>query len=109
MPLDTDLLLEYFRNREGHGRGQMLHNAAFYLLHRILEWQRFDDLDSLTAFCRDPENLEPWLPSESDRVILSAGLTDGLQEFCGLTPWGGLSEYSDREGFGAACCCLYQG
>jgi hypothetical protein len=81
MAIDSDLIVEHFKNRHGHGRGEFLHNAAYYLIRMILSQRSFQSVHDLTTFCENPENLRWWLPSESDRIIFSDGLLEGLQEF----------------------------
>ncbi len=78
--LDSGIILAHFLRRRSHDWGQYLHNVAYHLMRMILTQQEFDSLESLMAFCGAPENLRPWLPAEADRIILSRGLTQGLNE-----------------------------
>jgi hypothetical protein len=80
MPVDKEPILDYFGGRSGHGRGQLLHEAAYYLMRIIFMNRDFESIDKLIDFCGNPENLHPWLPNETDRIVLSAGLRDGLQD-----------------------------
>jgi hypothetical protein len=73
-------ILAHFQQRRGRGRGRYLHNVAYHLIRIILGQREFDSLESLIAFCDDPDNLCPWLPMEADRIILSNGLVQGLRE-----------------------------
>ncbi|MBP7933417.1 MAG: hypothetical protein KA354_02105 [Phycisphaerae bacterium] len=74
----TDRIVRYFRRRCGEGR--ILHNAACHLLQLILEQPGTDRVEDLMAFCGNPENLKPWLPNETDRLIFSEGLLEGLRD-----------------------------
>ncbi len=89
MTSETDWILRYFRRRCGHGR--ILHNAACHLVQLILERVRSDRIEDLMAFCANPENLRPWLPTETDRFIFSEGLLEGLRH---------LASRSGRDGSG---------
>jgi hypothetical protein len=80
MPVDKEPILDYFSGRSGHGRGPLLHETAYYLMRIIFMNRDFDDLDQLIDFCGNPENLHAWLPNETDRIVLSAALRDGLQD-----------------------------
>lgn len=73
-------ILAHFRTRAGHGSRQDLRRVTYHLLEMILARYEFDDVDSLLAFCKNSKNLQTWLPSESDRVIFSAWLVEGLLE-----------------------------
>lgn len=86
-PLTQSRIREHFRHRTGRGRGQYLHDTAHYLIEIILERCDFEDVGSLIAFCEDPDNLRPWLPTEADRIIFSEGLVQGLREITSATLW----------------------
>ncbi len=73
-------VLDGFRDRTGNGHDRHVHDIAYHLLRLILARRDFDDIKALIEFCEDPENFETWLPSESDRVIFSAGIVERLQE-----------------------------
>ncbi len=79
-PLDRTKILDYFSRRNGSGSGRHLHGVAFYLMEHILSQRQFEDIESLEAFCRKPDNLGPWLPSEADRIVFGGGLVEGLGE-----------------------------
>lgn len=79
-PVQRSVILAHFRQRRGRGRGRYLHNIAYHLMRNILEQQEFDSLQSLIAFCDDPDNLRLWVIMEADRIILSDGLVQGLRE-----------------------------
>jgi hypothetical protein len=86
MPIKDDSILEYFSRRDGHGRGSFLHRAAFHLMRIILMSRDFASLEELMSFCADPDKLRPWLPNETDRIILSAGLQDNLRDMIADRP-----------------------
>jgi|GEM_PF-1876810 len=71
-------ILAFFQRHIGHGREQHLHNIGYHLMAMILERHDSDDVDSLIAFCEDPDNLQPWLPSEADRIVFSDMLVERL-------------------------------
>lgn len=79
MATEAHSIVRYFRRRCGHGR--ILHNAAFHLVQLILEQLGTDRVDALTTFCANPENLRPWLPTETDRFIFSEGILEGLRDW----------------------------
>jgi hypothetical protein len=78
--IKKDLVLGYFDRCAGHIGGRLLHNAARYLMRLILQEHEFADMDDLIAFCADPDNLRAWLPTETDRMIFSEGLVEGLRD-----------------------------
>jgi hypothetical protein len=79
MPIDKDLVLDYLGSREDDGRERLLHQAAYYLMRLIFRKKRFGSVEQLLEFCEEPENLHPWLPNETDRILLSGELRDSLQ------------------------------
>ncbi|HOW69989.1 MAG TPA: hypothetical protein PKY77_05240 [Phycisphaerae bacterium] len=78
MTTETDRVVRYFRRRCGEGR--ILHNAACHLLQLILGQPGTGRVKDLMAFCANPENLKPWLPNATDRLIFSEGLLEGLRD-----------------------------
>ncbi len=89
MPLDDKPIIEFFKNRNGQGRGQLLHNANYYLIRMILAERQFDDVHDLAAFCGNPDSLRTWLPTEADRIIFAEGLREAFKdmgETCGVRP-----------------------
>lgn len=80
MAINNDSIIEHFKHRGGHGRGQLLYNTTYYLMRMILADRSFESFEGLASFCEDPENLRTWLPCEADRVIFSEGLRLGLHE-----------------------------
>lgn len=78
MTAETDWIVGYFRRR--CGRGRILHNAACHLVEHILKLLGTARVEDVIAFCSDPENLRPWLPTETDRLIFSEGLLEGLRD-----------------------------
>lgn len=80
MSMDGEIILEHFRQRRGQGRGKYLDNLVYHLMRMILEGEEFGCLESLITFCRLPENLSRWLPTEADRMVFSGSLAQGLLE-----------------------------
>lgn len=78
MAAEAVSIVQYFHRRCGHGR--ILHNAACHLMQLILSRLGTDSIEDLMAFCADPQNLRPWLPTETDRYIFSIGLLEGLRD-----------------------------
>lgn len=62
------------------GADRTFNNVAYHLMRAILARHDFDGVETLIAFCKEPENLRPWLPTETDRIIYSDGLVEGLHE-----------------------------
>jgi len=54
-------------------------NIACQLALLIAAQKQFQTIAELHEFCRDPENLRPWLPNDADRVNLAAELASSLQ------------------------------
>ena len=80
MAIQTESILDHFRNRMGNGRGRYLHNVTYHLLALILRERKFDSIgDASLSFCENANKLTPWLPSENDRIIFSIGLGEGLR------------------------------
>lgn len=80
MATDADPMIRYFQVRDGHGRGQLLHDAAYRLVRAALAKHDFHGFDQVMSFCEDPENLRPWLPSDPDRMLFVQGLRQGLHD-----------------------------
>lgn len=73
-------ILVLLQQGDGLCRDQALGNIPYYLASAILEHDTFDTIDSLIAFCEDPDNLRPWVPSEADRIIFSDELAQRLRQ-----------------------------
>ncbi len=73
-------ILAHLHQRSGRVREQYLGNVPYYLASAILEHHEFDTIDSLIAFCEDPDNMRPWLPSETDRIVFSDELATRLRQ-----------------------------
>ena len=78
-PTDDDFA-DRFRAAVGGRHHRYLDDVASYLLERIVTRQRFENLDSIIAYCQDPRHLSHWLPSEADRILVSDGLVSGLRK-----------------------------
>ncbi len=75
-----DRVLIRLRQRAGLHRGQLLSDVPYYLADAILEHHSFETIECLIAFCENPDNLKPWLPSEADRIVFSHDLVQRLHE-----------------------------
>lgn len=73
-------ILIHLRQYRGFRGDQLLGNVPYYLANAILEHHAFDTIESLIAFCEDPDNMRPWLPSEADRIVFSDELVQRLHE-----------------------------
>jgi hypothetical protein len=48
--------------------------VAYHLANLIAHQRRFESLADFRAFCSEPDNLRPWLPSATDRDVLASEL-----------------------------------
>jgi len=80
MPIDKDLVLTHFRTRRNDERNRVWSDMAYVLMRMILSKVEFDSVEDLAKFCDDPNNLLPWVSSESDRVIFASRLAERVRE-----------------------------
>jgi hypothetical protein len=76
-------LKEFFAGRKGPKQAGHLPSVDFGLIHNIIEQQPRASVDSLVSFCRDPRNLQGFLPDPRDRRLFSGRLVDALMEYRG--------------------------
>lgn len=75
-----DRILPQLQRYDGTRPDQLLGNIPYYLARAILGHHAFETIESLIVFCEDPDNLQPWLPSETDRIVFSNELVQRLRE-----------------------------
>ncbi len=80
MPIEKDSVLAHFRTRGNEGRNRVWSDMAYVLMRVILSKVEFDRVEDLAKFCDDPNNLLPWVSSESDRVIFASRLAERVRE-----------------------------
>ena len=80
MPIDKDSVLIHFRTRRTEGRNRVWSDMAYVLMRVILSKVEFDSIDELAKFCDEPNNLLPWVSSESDRVVFASRLGERVRE-----------------------------
>lgn len=78
--LSSEVVLEHMRPRGRRSHAQHSDSLPYYLMCMILRRQDFDGLESLIEFCECRHNLQPWLPSEGDRIVFSNKLAELLRE-----------------------------
>lgn len=78
--VSREAILAHFRNRPTGARGRHLHDSVHYLMRLILEHRDFHSIESLVEYCKNHDNLRPWLLREADRVIFSTELVRGLRD-----------------------------
>ena len=80
MALEKQAIIRHFNQCAHNGHAHLLHNAACYLMRLILKQRDFESVEALMEFCKEPGNLGAWLPTETDRIIFSEGLCEGLRD-----------------------------
>lgn len=78
--VDADAILAFVHEYCERQQGSSFGDAVIPLMRDVLERHGFDNLNSLIAFCSEPDNLRPWLPSEPDRFLFSDALVHALFE-----------------------------
>lgn len=78
--LPPEIVIERFQRRPLSNGAQKTHQLACDLLLGILSQHRFETVDQLICFCREPDNLRDWLTSEAERILMANELERGLTE-----------------------------
>ncbi|UCC29314.1 MAG: hypothetical protein JSU86_14060 [Phycisphaerales bacterium] len=78
--VSREAILAHFRNRPTRARGRHRRDSVHYLMRLILDHRDFNSLESLIEYCKNHDNLRPWLLREADRVIFSTELVRGLHD-----------------------------
>ena len=86
MAIDCEEIIQHFRQCYGLRRGRFLHNVTYHLVSIILQQRDFPNMRSFIEFCKNPDNLRSWLPSQKDRIIFSAGLVETLRSMDSTGP-----------------------
>ena len=79
MPIDKELILTHFRSRHGKGPNHVWSDMTYILMRVILSKVEFESIEQLAWFCDDPNNLLPWVASETDRTVFSGKLAEGVR------------------------------